>query len=82
MARYEINKGNRFRSLVPMLTLLMDVLNVELAELKDDFVSTAYPIITKAIIDSINEFNSYKKQLADSNPYMITILLEPEVTIH
>jgi hypothetical protein len=81
MARYEINKKNRFRSLVPMMSLIMDVLNSELAELDNDFITYSYPIITNTIVESINEFESIKKLLGSSNPYMIQVLLEPTVSI-
>jgi hypothetical protein len=79
MKRYEINKGIQFRSLVPMLTLMMDILNKELVDLDDDFITYCYPIMSSAIIESINKFEEYKKQLSAKNPFSISLMKEPDV---
>ncbi len=60
MRRYEINKKIYFRSLVPMKTLIFDLLNNEMFMLEYDYFQECKKILEEEIRTSIQEFQDYE----------------------
>ncbi len=80
MDRYEINKIIKLRSLVPMLTLIMDLLNSEMFTLSIDFVKCCSDYLIPTVQESINRFEPLKEEFQNANgKYNLGIFKEDEM---
>ena len=71
MKRYEINKTINFRSLVPMKTLLFDLLNQEMFSLEHQFFIESQKIVRLELEESIREYNKFKEEIERKNTKII-----------
>ncbi len=79
MDRYNINKKIHFRSLVPMNTLILDILNHEMISLDYSYIETCKKYIIPTINESIKELNSIKDELsAKDDKHKIALIQEPD----
>jgi hypothetical protein len=77
MERYEINKSIKFKSLVPMLTLILDILNYEMLDLDFIFVDYCYNIIKQAITESLKGFKQLLEVVKENkNNKFVSVLKE------
>jgi hypothetical protein len=59
MDRYKINIEKEFRSLVPIYTLIMDILNFELMSIEPNLLKYLYDLIKERIDESSKELNKF-----------------------
>lgn len=79
MERYEINKEIKMRSLVPMHTLILDLLNHEMFELDVSVVEYCYGIIKRTIEETNLEFKQLKTFIEnDANSHVIVTRKEED----
>lgn len=71
MKRYEINKTINFRSLVPMKTLLFDLLNQEMFSLDHKFFIESQKIVRLELEESIREYKKFKEEIERKNTKII-----------
>ena len=80
MDRYEINKTIKLRSLVPMMTLLMDMLNSEMFKLNYDYVKYCSEYLIPRVQESIDRFEPLKEEFQNpSGKYNLGIFKEDEL---
>jgi hypothetical protein len=79
MERYKINKKNNFRSLIPMITLLLDMLNYDMINLDWKTFTLASKIISEEINKTIKEFIEFKNKIKTQMHLNIKIMKELEV---
>jgi hypothetical protein len=79
MQRYDINKKNNFRSLIPMMTLLLDMLNYDMINLDWKTFTLASKILLEEINKSIKDFFDFKNFLNTQIFIKVKIMKELEV---
>ncbi len=79
MDRYEINKIIKFRSIVPMLTLILDLLNYEMNQLDFNTFYYCANILVEAIYKDTDKLDNFKRYNEEKLNGQIGFRLEPEV---
>jgi hypothetical protein len=77
MDRYELNTEIKFKSLVPMQTLILDILNHEMYDLSKEYVQTCIKYLEKTINEAINKKSEINKELQQKN-LNISLVKEPD----
>lgn len=78
MERYEINKKIHFRSLVPMKTLLFDMVNKEMFTLNYEYFLETQKILNDEITSSVRDFNKFKDTIKQDK-LQISVMHELDV---